>query len=107
MHVLGKFPRRRMRRLRHDDFSRRLVREHRLSADDLIYPVFVLDGENRIEEIPSMPGVQRMSLDQLIPVAQECAQLGIPALALFPVIDTALKSLGAEEAYNPEGSSNV
>ncbi len=92
-----------MRRMRHDDFSRRLMREHQLSVNDLIYPVFVLDGENRIEEIPSMPGVRRMSLDKLIPLAQECAQLGIPALALFPVIDASLKTLGAEEAYNPKG----
>ena len=103
MKNLGKFSSRRMRRMRHDDFSRRLMRESLLSVNDLIYPVFVLDGENRIEEIPSMPGVQRMSLDKLIPIAKECAQLGIPALALFPVIDTSLKSLGAEEAYNPKG----
>ena len=92
-----------MRRMRHDDFSRRLMQESRLTVDDLIYPVFVLDGENRLEAVPSMPGVQRMSLDHLLPLAQECAQLGIPALALFPVIDMPLKSLGAEEAYNPQG----
>ncbi len=92
-----------MRRMRHDDFSRRLMRENQVGVNDLIYPVFVLDGENRIEDVPSMPGVQRLSLDKLIPLAQECAQLGIPAIALFPVIDTALKSLGAEEAYNPKG----
>jgi len=79
------------------------MREYQLTANDLIYPVFVLNGENRIEEIPSMPGVQRMTLDKLIPLAQECAQLGIPALALFPVIDAPLKTLGAEEAYNPGG----
>ena len=103
MKTLGKFSSRRMRRMRHDDFSRRLMRENQVSVNDLIYPVFVLDGENRIEDISSMPGVQRMTLDKLIPLAQECAQLGIPALALFPVIDTALKSLGAEEAYNPKG----
>jgi len=103
MKTLGKFSSRRMRRMRHDDFSRRLMRENHVSVNDLIYPVFVLDGKNRVEDVSSMPGVQRMSLDHLIPLAQECAQLGIPALALFPVIDTALKSLGAEEAYNPEG----
>jgi len=103
MKNLGKFSSRRMRRMRRDDFSRRLMREYQLTANDLIYPVFVLNGENRIEEIPSMPGVQRMTLDKLIPLAQECAQLGIPALALFPVIDAPLKTLGAEEAYNPGG----
>ena len=92
-----------MRRMRHDDFSRRLMRETRLTVDDLIYPVFVLDGENRSEAVASMPGVNRMTLDKLIPLAQECVQLGIPALALFPVIDAPLKSLGAEEAYNPKG----
>ena len=79
------------------------MRETRLSVDDLIYPVFVLEGENRTEAVASMPGVSRMSLDRLIPVAEECARLGIPALALFPVIDAGLKSLGAEEAYNPNG----
>jgi len=103
MKTLAKFPVRRMRRMRHDDFSRRLMREMRLTIDDLIYPVFVLDGENRTEAVPSMPGVNRMTLDKLIPLAQECAQLGIPALALFPVIDAPLKNLGAEEAYNPNG----
>ena len=92
-----------MRRMRRDDFSRRLMRETRLTVDDLIYPVFVLDGENRSEAVPSMPGVNRLTLDKLIPLALECAQLGIPALALFPVIDASLKSLGAEEAYNPNG----
>ena len=103
MKTLGNFPSRRMRRIRHDAFSRRLTRENKLSVDDLIYPVFVLDGENRTEEVASMPGVSRMSLDRLLPVAEECLRLGIPALALFPVIDAGLKSLGAEEAYNPNG----
>jgi porphobilinogen synthase len=103
MKTPSKFPAGRMRRMRRDDFSRRLMRETALSVDDLIYPVFVLDGENRSEAIASMPGVQRMTLDKLIPLAQECAQLGIPALALFPVIDSSLKSLGAEEAFNPKG----
>ena len=103
MKNLGGFPTRRLRRMRHDDFSRRLMRETQLSVNDLIYPVFVLDGENRSEAVSSMPGVQRLSLDKLLPVAEECARLGIPALALFPVIDTSLKSLGAEEAFNPKG----
>ncbi|HSO06763.1 MAG TPA: porphobilinogen synthase [Pelomicrobium sp.] len=100
---LGQFPRRRMRRNRRDEFSRRLVREHLLSASDLIYPVFVLDGDSRVEAVPSMPGVSRLSLDRLLPVAESCARVGIPALALFPVIDASLKSEAAEEAANPEG----
>ena len=89
--------------MRHDAFSRRLGRENKLSVDDLIYPVFVLDGEDRTEEVASMPGISRMSVDRLLPVAEECLRLGIPALALFPVIDAGLKSLGAEEAYNANG----
>ncbi len=97
------FPLTRMRRMRRDDFSRRLMREHQLSADDLIYPVFVLEGENRAEAITSMPGVERLSLDRLIPLAERCQALGIPALALFPVIGEACKSLDAAEAYNPDG----
>ncbi|MFZ5557047.1 MAG: porphobilinogen synthase [Pseudomonadota bacterium] len=100
---LGQFPRRRMRRNRRDKFSRRLVREHTLSASDLIFPVFVLDGQNRAEPVPSMPGVQRVSLDRLLAVAEACVQLGVPAMALFPVIDASLKSDRAEEAANPEG----
>jgi porphobilinogen synthase len=92
-----------MRRLRRDDFSRRLVREHRLSVDDLILPVFVLDGEGRREAVASMPGVERLSLDQLLPVARECVELGIPVIALFPVIDPALKSPDGLEAANPDG----
>jgi porphobilinogen synthase len=97
------FPAARMRRMRRDDFSRRLMREHTLTSGDLIYPVFVLDGQGRREAVASMPGVERVSLDLLLPVAEECLQLGIPALALFPVIDASLKSLGAEEALNPDG----
>ena len=89
--------------MRHDAFSRRLARENKLSVDDLIYPVFVLDGEDRTEEVASMPGISRMSVDRLLPVAEECLRLGIPALALFPIIDAGLKSLGAEEAYNANG----
>ncbi len=97
------FPAARMRRMRHDDFSRRLMREHTLTPDDLIYPVFVLEGRNRREAVASMPGVERLSIDLLLPVAEECVQLGIPALALFPVIDAGLKTLGAQEALNPDG----
>jgi porphobilinogen synthase len=97
------FPRTRMRRMRRDDFSRRLMREHALGAADLILPVFVLDGASRVEDIVSMPGVQRVSLDHLFGVAEECLALGIPAMALFPVIEPALKSLDAAEAYNPGG----
>ncbi|WP_296647649.1 porphobilinogen synthase [Thiobacillus sp. 63-78] len=99
----GQFPSRRMRRMRRDDFSRRLMREHTLAPDNLIYPVFILDGQNRREAVSSMPGVERLSADLLMPVAEDCLQLGIPALALFPVVDAGLKSLGAEEAYNPDG----
>lgn len=99
----GQFPARRMRRMRRDDFSRRLMREHTLTPNDLIYPVFVLEGQNKREAVSSMPGVERLSLDLLMPVAEDCLKLGIPALALFPVIDAGLKTLGAEEAFNPEG----
>ncbi|MCX8005356.1 MAG: porphobilinogen synthase, partial [Burkholderiaceae bacterium] len=101
--LLGSFPAVRMRRMRRDDFSRRLMREHRLSVDDLIYPVFVLDGRNRREAVASMPGVERLSVDQLLPVAEECVALGIPVLALFPVIDAHLKSPDGREATNPHG----
>ena len=103
MFDLASFPRRRMRRMRRDAFSRRLMREHELTPADLILPVFVLDGADREEAVASMPGVKRMSPDRLYSVAEECLTLGIPALALFPVIDQALKSDGAEEAYNPNG----
>lgn len=99
----GPFPARRMRRMRRDDFSRRLMREHVLTPDDLIYPVFILEGQNRREAVGSMPGVERLSVDLLMPVAEESLQLGIPALALFPVIEASLKTLGAEEAHNPDG----
>ena len=97
------FPAARMRRMRRDDFSRRLMCEHTLTSSDFIYPVFVLDGQNKREPVASMPGVERVSIDLLLPVAEECVQLGIPALALFPVIDTSLKTSGAEEALNPDG----
>ena len=89
--------------MRRDDFSRRLMREHALSADDLIYPVFVLEGAARTEAVASMPGVERMSLDRLLPVAEKALKLGIPALALFPVVDGSRKTPGAEEAWNPAG----
>ena len=103
MKILGQYPDVRMRRMRRDDFSRRMMREHQLTVDDLIYPVFVLDGSNRREDVASMPGVQRLSLDLLLPVAEDCARLGIPALALFPVIDASLKTPDGREATNPDG----
>ncbi|MEJ2059868.1 MAG: porphobilinogen synthase [Gammaproteobacteria bacterium] len=99
----GYFPMTRMRRMRRDDFSRRMMRETVLSADDLIYPVFVLDGENRREPVSSMPGVERLSIDLLLREAETCVELGIPALALFPVTPSDRKSEDAREAYNPEG----
>ncbi|MBD9483052.1 porphobilinogen synthase [Pseudomonas sp. PDM14] len=97
------FPATRLRRNRRDDFSRRLVRENQLSVDDLILPVFVLDGENRREAIPSMPGVERLSIDLLLQEAEEWVALGIPALALFPVTPLEKKSLDGSEAWNPDG----
>jgi porphobilinogen synthase len=92
-----------MRRMRRDDFSRRLMRESVLTVDDFIYPVFVLEGAGRIEKVASMPGVERQSLDVLLKTAERAVKLGIPALALFPVVDASRKSLGAEEAYNENG----
>ncbi len=89
--------------MRRDDFSRRLMREHRLTVDDLIYPVFVLPGEGRREAVASMPGVERLSIDLLLDEASDLAALGVPALALFPVTPTELKTLDAREAYNPDG----
>jgi porphobilinogen synthase len=103
MKIYGQFPAVRMRRMRRDDFSRRLMREHRLSADDLIYPVFILDGKNRTEKVASMPGVERMTVDRLLPVAEECVKLRIPVLALFPVIEQKLKTPDGREAFNPKG----
>lgn len=97
------YPYSRPRRMRKDEFSRRLMRENVLTSNDLIYPVFVLDGENRVEEVASMPGVKRQSIDVLLKTAAECMQLGIPAIALFPVVDTDKKSLDSAEAFNPEG----
>ncbi len=103
MRMNGQFPALRMRRMRRDDFSRRLMREHRLSVDDLIYPVFVLDGQGKRESVASMPGVERLSVDLLLPVAEQCVANGIPVLALFPVIDAALKTADGKEATNPNG----
>jgi porphobilinogen synthase len=100
---LPAFPAARPRRLRRDAFTRKLVREHALSAHDLIYPVFVLDGQGRREAVASMPGVERLSLDLLLPVAEECVALGIPVMALFPVIDQSLKTPDGREAFNPGG----
>ncbi|OYU30246.1 MAG: delta-aminolevulinic acid dehydratase [Comamonadaceae bacterium PBBC2] len=97
------FPLSRPRRLRRDAFSRRLVREHALSVNDLIYPVFVLEGTHRREPVTSMPGVERLSLDLLLPVAQTCVNLGIPVMALFPVISGHLKTPDGIEATNPQG----
>lgn len=103
MQTLGQYPQTRMRRMRRDGFSRDLMREHILTSADFIYPVFVLEGTNKVEDVKSMPGVQRKTLDLLLKDAEQCVQLGIPMIAIFPVIDTPLKSLGAEEAYNPNG----
>ena len=93
----------RPRRMRKDEFSRRLMRENVLTTNDLIYPVFVLEGENKTEEVKSMLGVQRQSIDMLLKTAGECVKLGIPALALFPVVEQKFKSLGAAEAFNDAG----
>jgi len=103
MKVYGSFPQVRMRRMRRAEFSRRLMRETRLGADDLIYPVFVLDGKARTEKVASMPGVERMTLDKLLPLAEQCLKLRIPALALFPVIEQRLKTPDGREASNPRG----
>ncbi len=101
--VAADFPDARPRRVRRNDFSRRLVRENRLTTDDLIYPVFVTEGQGLQEAVSSMPGVSRHSLDSLLRVAETCAELGIPALALFPVIDPSLKTPDGSEAANPDG----
>ena len=103
MNIYGQFPAVRMRRMRRDDFSRRLMRETVLSANDLIYPVFILEGRNRTEKVVSMPGVERMTLDRLLPVAEQCVKLRIPVLALFPVIEQKLKTLDGREAFNAKG----
>ncbi len=100
---LGRFPDRRMRRSRRDDFSRRLVRESRLAPEDLILPLFVRDGRGVVEPIASMPEVSRRSVDELLKVVEQALTLGIPAITLFPVTEASLKTAGAEEAYNPKG----
>ena len=99
----GGFPWVRKRRMRRDDFSRRLMREHVLTADDFIYPMFIVEGDKQREAVPSMPGIERVSVDLLLKEAEECLQLGIPAIALFPVVPQDKKSDDAAEAYNPEG----
>ncbi|MDE2116998.1 MAG: porphobilinogen synthase [Betaproteobacteria bacterium] len=103
MHTLGQYPHKRMRRMRRDAFSRDLMREYVLTAADFIYPVFVLEGNNREENVVSMPGVKRQTLDKLLVQAEECVKLGISVIALFPVIDSALKTEDAREALNPGG----
>jgi porphobilinogen synthase len=103
MHSPAPYPANRPRRLRRDAFTRALVREHQLLASDLILPVFVLDGQGIALDVASMPGVQRLTLDRLLPVAEECVQLGIPVMALFPVIDASLRTPDGREALNAEG----
>ncbi|HXE49384.1 MAG TPA: porphobilinogen synthase [Ramlibacter sp.] len=103
MSLYAPYPQGRPRRLRRDDFTRNLVRENNLSAHDLIYPVFLLDGRQRREAVASMPGVERLSLDLLLPVAERCVEYGIPVMALFPVIDPGLKTTDGREACNPQG----
>jgi porphobilinogen synthase len=103
VHPLPPFPTSRPRRLRRDSFTRALVREHRLASEDLILPVFLLDGQNQAQDVPSMPGVQRLSADRLLAVAEECVTLGVPVMALFPVIEPSLKSVDGHEATNPDG----
>jgi len=103
VNALLNFPSHRPRRMRRDDWSRRLMQENSVSASDLIYPVFLLEGQGKSEAVASMPGVNRVSLDLLIPVAKECVELGIPVLALFPVIDASLKTPDGKEAFNPSG----
>lgn len=100
---MSQYPAYRPRRMRRDDWSRRLIQENRLTVDDLIYPVFLLPGTNKTEAVASMPGIERMSLDRLFKVAEECVQLGIPVMALFPVIEPSLKTIDGSEAFNPRG----
>ncbi|MBD8533334.1 MULTISPECIES: porphobilinogen synthase [unclassified Massilia] len=101
--ITGQYPATRMRRMRRDPFSRAMMRENTLTAADLIYPVFILDGENQRQQVASMPGVERVSVDLLMGVAEECVALGIPVLALFPVVDASLKTYDGVEATNPDG----
>ena len=99
----GRFPRTRLRRMRRDPFSRRLMRETRLTTDDLIQPVFVIEGNNKAEAVDSMPGIERLTVDRLLPYTEKAMTLGLPALALFPVVPAERKSADGSEAYNPEG----
>ncbi len=103
MNIYGSFPTVRMRRMRRDDFTRRMMREHVLTTNDFIYPVFVMEGSRKTQPVASMPGVERMTLDKLLPVAERCLKLKVPVLALFPVIDAKLKTLDGKEATNPKG----
>jgi len=103
MKVYGSFPAVRMRRMRRMEFARRLMRESVLTAGDLIYPVFIIDGKGRTQKVDSMPGVERLTLERLLPLAEQCLKLEIPALALFPAIDAPLKTPDGREAYNPKG----
>ena len=103
MNIYGNFPTLRMRRMRRDDYTRRMMREHVLTSNDLIYPVFVMEGSRKTQAVASMPGVERMTLDKLLPLAERCLKLKIPVLALFPVIDAKLKTLDGKEATNPKG----
>jgi porphobilinogen synthase len=103
MSPLGKYPAVRMRRMRKDEFSRRLMREHRMTTDDLIYPVFIIDGKNRTVAVDSMPGIRRYTIDQLLRHADSCLKAGIPAIALFPAIERTLKTADGREAVNPKG----
>jgi porphobilinogen synthase len=102
-HLMPPYPASRPRRLRRDAAIRALVREHEVQARNLILPVFILDGQNQVQDVSSMPGVQRLSIDKLLPVAEDCVNLGIPVLALFPVIDQSLKTPDGREATNPQG----
>ena len=97
------FPMTRMRRMRSHDFSRRLMRENLLTADDLIYPAFVMEGENATEAVPSMPGIERLTIDKIVEEAKVIHDLGIPVMSLFPVVPVEKKSLLGEESYNPDG----
>jgi porphobilinogen synthase len=103
MKVYGSFPSVRMRRMRRDDFTRRLMRETVLTTDDLIYPVFIIDGKGRTQKVDSMPGVERLSVDRLLPLAEQCLKSGIPVLALFPAVEARLKTPDGREAFNPKG----
>ena len=103
MSTSSPYPDLRMRRMRRDKFSRRLMRENILTANDFIYPMFILEGEKQTQAVPSMPGVERVSIDLLLREAEQCLQLGIPAIALFPVVPAEKKSDDAAEAYNPDG----